>query len=221
MSYLENQEQYPRFDSGRNAEFYRIRGKYSLQLLALLRSSYGPNLVIAEKIFSNYLKSGEVPHQTQLLDENGGIEPEFAFGFAMLTSKELVLNRFTEIENILEADVEKPITIPLTDDIPKFTSLLRNMFPPEADEQVVRVCQNGILDGWKTMLDVVGRDDVPLAMFPKSLSPHLKRKTQEIFPQRSGIVLPTALDGVHVEYDYSHEFQLPFVSLSIEPSKAA
>lgn len=221
MAYPEHEGRDIKFGESRNAEFYRLRGRYSEQLLALLEGSCGANLVNAERIFSRFLRRGEIPHSTHLLDEHGDVEPELAFGIALLVSKELVLNRFSRIGRILEDGIDRPDPIPVTDDLPHFTTLLRSMFPPEADAEVMGICQNGLVDGWKTMLDVLGRQDVPLAMFPKSLKQHLARKSAEMYPQSDGIVLPTAISGVQAHYNYTSEFEFPYVSLIIESNGVA
>ncbi len=221
MAYPENEGHDIRLGEGRNAAFYRLRGRYAEEMESILHSSFGENLITAERIFSMFLKRGHVPHPTHLLNEEGKVEPELSFGIALLASKELVGNRLAAIGRVLEAGVEEPIALPVTDDLPQFTTLMRSMFPPEADAQVMGICQNGLQDGWNTVLNLLGSQDVPLAMFPKSLGQHLKRKTEELYPHTSGIVLPTAISGVQAHYEYNSEFALPYVSLTIEPSKAA
>lgn len=221
MSYFESEGREVLSDNDRNIQFYRMRGQYSLQLQSLLRSPCGASLVTAEKMFAAFLKQGQIPHPTHLLDRNGNVEPEFAFGFGMLASKELVLNRFVTIGRVLEADIGEMVDLPITDDLPQFTTMVRNMFPPEVDDEVMGICQSGIMSGWGTMLDILGRRDVPLAMFPKTLDYHLTKRSKELYPWEDGIVLPTALTGVRAKYDYSNEFLLPYVTLAIEPSRSA
>lgn len=221
MAYPEKEGRQMNFEESRSSEFNRLRAKYSAQLTSITQSPFGENLATAERMYYIFMRRGHVPHPTHLLDRYGRVEPELGLGIALLASKEVVLNRLSQLERILELPLEQPVNIPVTDSLPQFTLRLRNMFPPEADAEVTGICQNGLVDGWNTMLDVLGRQDVPLAMFSKPLGQHLMRRTAELFPDKEGIVLPTAITGVKARYDYSNEFTLPYVSLTIEPNQAA
>lgn len=221
MAYPEQEGREMSFDESRSSEFNRLRAKYSSQLTSIMQSPFGENLATAERMFYIFLRRGQVPHPTHLLDKYGKVEPELGLGIALLASKELVLNRLSKLGSTLESPLVQSVDIPVTDGLPQFTLRMRSMFPPEADAEVMGICQNGLVDGWNTMLDVLGRQDVPLAMFSKPLGQHLARKTAELFPDKEGIVLPTAISGVQARYDYSNEFTLPYVSLTVEPSQAA
>ncbi len=221
MAYPENRERNIEYPDRRYTAFCHLWGKYETKLQNLTKSEYGASLQTAENLFSIFLWRGVAPHPTHLLDTNGHVEPELALGFGMMVSQKLVLDRLSSIGKALEQDDMTSLEIPITCDLPILTTRVREMFPPEADGEVVSLCQNGIVDGWNTTLDILGRQDLPLEMFPKNLNRVLRRRTEVLFPSEDGIVLPTALTGVKARYDYSNEFVLPYVSLSIEPSQVA
>lgn len=221
MAYPENRERNINFNEQRYDAFYQLWAEYESKLKIRTESEYGVSLLTAERLFAIFLRRGFAPHSTHLLDNNGHVKPETALGFAMMVSKEVALARLSAIGKALREDEKIATEIPITCDMPSLTTSVRNMFPPEADGEVIRICQTGIIDGWNATLEILGRNDIPLEIFPKNLEQHLRRRTEIFFPSENGIVLPTALSGVKARYDYTNEFTLPFVSLAIDHPQAA
>lgn len=197
--------------------FEEISNQYELSMLSVPQLLKSNDLTVVQNMYWKFLYDATLPKQSQICAENGTLEEGIKSGVSMFCSKEVVLGRLVSIASILMNKFNESVSLPITEDIPMTTVKIRQMFPSEFDEEIVRSCQVGIIDGWERLLELLQIDEAPLHLYSKKLEPFLEERSKQFGFNSEGIIFPTAIEGLNVKYQYSNDFPLPYVSAVISP----
>lgn len=218
-----------RYTDGSNNEFSchnrvnilkDIRSNYALGMVDYMNQPESQSFIIVDALYAKYVKEAIKPTYNSVYNpEDGELKTNILKGITEVASHEMVINKLITLDCLLNKTFQDPVQVTVTEDIPQFALKMREIFPSMDDAVVAKACNKGFIQGWNRVLGLVGRQDIPLLLYPKSVYPKLIcRSVDPALPKSA--VLPTALEGVNARYQYASEFSLPYVSLVVKPPQA-
>ncbi len=197
----------------RLAMIRRLRVNHANALNSLLCTGEGRSLSNVSKLYQQYQSYALKPSDGYFFTDSGNARDELFTGVALFMENELIATRLRELEQIACGNSDDDALL-ITDDLVEQTLKMRQIFPHEVDLSVQRASACGLIYGWKSMLEMIQSDEMPLMLYSQKLENSLKRVSLD--KNREQILLPTAFSGVVANYNYNPSYPFPSVGLIVE-----